>query len=157
MSAYEKLAEEMMQVLDRRGPVPPQDKLSKTVRGEMAVLRLLEREERQMTAGDISQMLQMKTPRIAAVLNSLEKKELIKRSADACDRRRVMVELTQNGLSFCLQRKQEAKAHMTKILMHLGETDAKEFVRLMKRLHEILPLIGPIHPQENSDKEETDE
>ena len=157
MINYEELARELMEVFDRRGPVPPQDKVSKSIRGEMAVLRLLDHEKRMMTAGDISRVSGMKTPRIAAVLNSLEKKKLIERCTDEQDRRKVMVFLTEKGSSFCCQRKEEAVAHMTQILIRFGEEDAPEYVRLMKRLHEILPLVGPPDRHESCEEEENDE
>lgn len=165
MINYEELARELMEVFDRRGPVPPQDKVSKSIRGEMAVLRLLDHEKRMMTAGDISRISGMKTPRIAAVLNSLEKKKLIERCTDEKDKRRVMVNLTPRGEEFCLKCKEEATAHMAKILFYLGEEDAREYVRLMKRMNEILPLVGPPEHEEMNEernekrnqKEESDE
>jgi len=165
MSDYKRLAKEMLENLDH-GPVPHKDKVSAVMRGEMAVMRLLENESRVMTAGEISQKLKMTTARIAAVLNSLQKKELIERYADETDKRRVMVKLTQKGVAFCLKRKEEAVEHMAKVLEHLGEEDARTFARLMKRIHEILPQIGPphMHNQEESvscsdqtEKEEPDE
>lgn len=68
-----------------------EEQISATLRGEMAVMRLLglnRNQHMQMAAGEISRQLGMTTSRIAAVLNSLEKKQLIVRRVDPKDRRR---------------------------------------------------------------------
>ena len=104
------------------------------MRGEMAVLRLLEHQDEALTAGEISRLLSMTTSRIAAVLNSLEKKNMINRLSDPQDKRRVFVSLTQTGKETCLRRRGEAKAHLTALLSHLSREDAETFVRLAGQL-----------------------
>lgn len=146
MSAYEKLARELMEAIGGKRPVPPKDKISESIRGEMAVLRLLGEEKQQISAGEISRMLNMTTSRVAAVLGSLEKKGFITRETDTMDKRRVLVELTDKGSAFHAKRKEEAQQHIQRLLMMLGEQDAREFVRLLKRMAQILPELGPPRP-----------
>lgn len=143
MNPYIRLAEELMEALDRKKKGPPHEEVNVAMRGEMAVLRLLEDENRALTAGEISRLLQMTTSRIAAVLGTLEKKGMILRTADAQDKRRVMVTLTEKGVSLGRLKKQRVINDMSYMLSQLGEVDAKEFVRLMKRVHEILPPPPP--------------
>lgn len=143
MNPYIRLAEELMEALDRKKKGPPHEEVNVAMRGEMAVLRLLEDENRALTAGEISRLLQMTTSRIAAVLGTLEKKGMILRTADAQDKRRVMVTLTEKGVSLGRLKKQRVINDMSYMLSQLGEEDAKEFVRLMKRMHEILPPPPP--------------
>ena len=157
MHTYEELARELMEAFDRGGPVPPPDTLNKSIRGEMAVLRLLGREVSMPTAGDICRMTGMKTPRLAAVLKSLEKKALIERCIDENDKRKVIVRLTKEGAAFCRSKKEEAVAHTAKILEHFGKKDAAEYVRLMKKLHEILTLVGTPGRNELCEEEENNE
>ena len=114
MIDYAALAQELLHALDTTGPRPPHENISQTQRGEMAVLRLLARERRQMLAGEISRSLSMTTSRIAAVLNRLEKKEMITRLPDPADRRRVAVALTARGESFHLARRREAEQDFKK-------------------------------------------
>ncbi|MBR3794570.1 MAG: winged helix DNA-binding protein [Clostridia bacterium] len=147
---YEMLAKELMDAIEQNGPVPPKDKISESIRGEMAVLRLLGRENRQIAAGEISRLLNMTTSRIAAVLGSLEKKAFITRRTDPEDKRRVLVALTEKGRAFYAERKEEVRRHVKMMLMRLGEDDAREYVRLMKRISEILPEIAP---QQNTTEE----
>ena len=138
MTNYSALAQELLHALDTAGPRPPHEDISQTQRGEMAVLRLLAEENRQLLAGEISRGLGMTTSRIAAVLNSLEKKDMITRCADPADRRRVVVALTGRGEDFCRARRREAERDFTHLLERLGEDDARQFVHLLVRVFAIL-------------------
>ena len=151
MNEYEALARALMHSFDMRKKAPPHEEISTAMRGEMAVLRLLEREGTPMTAGDVSRRLRMTTSRIAAVLGSLEKKGMILRQADASDKRRVQVVLTNAGSAFCMRRKEKALQDMTRLLEQLGHEDAHHFVRIMERIHQFTPP-GMDEP----DKDETD-
>lgn len=139
MNRYEMLACELMQALDQHKKGPPHEEVSATMRGEMAVLRLLMMQGEPMTAGELSRTLSMTTSRIAAVLGSLEKKGLLMRMPDETDRRRVLAALTEQGRAECKARRAHALRDMTAMLTRLGEEDAVHFVRIMKRIHEIMP------------------
>ena len=143
MNIYEQLAEQLLTSMDEHRHMPPEP-VSGTVRGEMAVLRLLSREEEGQSAGAIAEMLRMTTSRIAAVLNALEKKGLIVRSADPNDKRRVLVILTDAGRSTCMMRRNEAKAHLTRLLSRLSQEDAAAFVRISSQLFSVPHENPPI-------------
>ena len=143
MNIYEQLTNELMEAFSCKRSLPPKNKITESIRGEMAVLSLLGVENRQIAAGEISRMLNMTTSRIAAVLGSLEKKEFITRQTDEEDKRRVLVGLTDKGSHFHTEKKEEAYRHMQNLLSRLGEEDAREYVRLMKRIFEILPELAP--------------
>ena len=152
MNEYEALAKELMHSIDQHKKAPPHERISASMRGEMAVLRLLEHETQPLTAGEISRKLGMTTPRIAAVLGSLEKKGMILRQIDEHDKRRVLVILTDKGCKFCQQKKELVLGEMTRMLSQLGSEDAAHFVRIVKRIHEFMPPSPP--GMDNSDKEE---
>ena len=154
MDIYVSLAEELMEVFDRRKRNMPHEDISASMRGEMAVMRLLERENRALTAGEISRMLKMTTSRIAAVLGALDKKALIVRSTDVLDKRRIQVTLTDKGLAMCQRKKQAALENISHALSQLGEQDAKDFVRLMGRMNDVLP---PPPPPCMDDEDETED
>ena len=155
MDRYKELALELICEMDKKHKGPPHEEVGAVVRGEMAVLRLLDKEKRSMSAGDISRLLSMTTSRVAAVLNSLQKKEMILRDTDAEDKRRVLVTLTDSGRDFCKERREQAISDMTALLAGLGEEDAAHFVRIMKRIHEIMP--GPPHMRKREKEDEPDE
>ena len=137
MDQYEKLAQELISMMDKKYKGPPRDDLGAVVRGEMAVLRLLYIKKKSMTAGEITRMLSMTTSRIAAVLNSLQKKDMIIREADPADKRRVLVSITEKGSVFCKERRRQAVEDIKSMLAHLGEEDAAHFVRILTKIHSI--------------------
>lgn len=134
------LADELLRIMDENPHSLHDDQISATLRGEMAVMRLLGGRGTpcQLAAGEISRKLSMTTSRIAAVLNSLERKQMIVRQADPHDKRRVMVTLTEQGLAFCEEKHRHFVARATRFFELLGEEDARVFVRLMKRVAQIL-------------------
>lgn len=136
MSIYVELAEDLISSMDMHKGRPPHEEVSANMRGEMAVMRFLMLNNRPASSGELSRALDMATSRVAAVLNSLEKKAQIRRQTDSADKRRVLVTLTDNGRAICLGRRREALDHMSALLERLGEKDAREFVRLMKRARE---------------------
>lgn len=142
MERYEALAREFLDVLDGATVFPPADRVSETMRGEAAVLRLLMRRRESLTPGDICRELGMRSPRVAAVLAGLEKKGLIVRGADADDRRRVPASLTDEGVAFCRRMHSRAVEEFSALLKQLGEEDAGQFVRILRRIV-ALPGRGP--------------
>ena len=148
MDHYEELAhrffEEMRQYKEFR---PRQDDVSALMRGEMAVLRLLDDEQRRVSAGDLSRLLEMTTSRVAAVLNSLEKKGLIERCADAADRRRVLVALTERGGALCARKKEAARKRLAAVFERLGQEDTDQFIRLIRRSAQISESLGACAPE----------
>lgn len=156
MELYTALAMELHEALDRKKKGPPHEDVSASMRGEIAVMRLLMDEGTPVTAGSISKNLHMTTSRIAAVLGSLQKKGLILRICDEEDKRRVLVTLTERGIAFCLEKKQRVIDDTRYLLSQLGEEDARHFVRLMKRVHDIMPPPS-VDDKEDLNKEECGE
>lgn len=152
MDLYHQLATEFFSVLDGHPKASHRDRVSGIMKGEMAVLRLLARKEKQLNAGEISRELGMTSPRLAAVLNSLEKKKLICRQEVPEDKRRISVLLTEAGSCLCEQKRQEAREFMARLLTQLGEADARELIRLMRRIGKAMAEL-----QTTEDKEESDE
>lgn len=131
-----ELTEELVRLLDEYPREARDNRFSSTLRGEMAVMRLLHNSQQKMTAGELSSRLGMTTSRVAAVLGSLEKKGLLERENDEVDRRRVLVSLTQAGDALCEKRRQHFMKKISMLLSMLGD-DAPEFVRLLGRVFEI--------------------
>ena len=141
MERYEALAREFFEALDASSSVPPNDRVSETMRGEAAVMRLLMRQGKSLTPGEVGRLLGMTSSRVAAVLNGLEKKGLVLREADDRDRRRVQVTLTREGKVFCEHKQRCAVGDLSLLLAQLGEEDAAHFVRLSRRVMEMMPRL----------------
>jgi DNA-binding MarR family transcriptional regulator len=105
--------------------------------GERKILGYLTFGKNGVTSGVLSEHLHLSTPRVASALNSLSKKGYIERNKDNQDKRMVIVTITESGKDFVREEHEEALGTLEQILHKLGEQDAKEFVRIVKRIKEI--------------------
>lgn len=112
--------------------------ISEITRGELAVLLYLIDEKNGANAGEISHRIDVNTSRVAAILNSLSRKGYIKRVSDSEDKRKIRVYITDKGNSFAKERRDEIIWHISEMLNMLGEKDAKEYVRLCKKISEFV-------------------
>ena len=139
---YEKLARELIRWQIGIPRHPPEEHPLETHRGEETVLAYLMEVMEETTPGRLSVYAGVSTARIANTLNSLEKKGLVTRRMDEHDRRKVIVRITKTGRQHCIEHQKKAVSDMSRLLEHLGESDAEEYVRLTKRVYEILTKIA---------------
>lgn len=133
---YEKLASEFMEKMHLLKKAKPHHQFNESFHGEAFVIQYLSHRNCSVLPSEISQAMGTSTARIAAALNSLEKKGLITRQIDLSDRRRILVDITAAGKDLAKERHQEILERTSKLLSLLGEDDAKEFVRLTSKLVE---------------------
>ena len=114
------------------------EKLESTIliKREKVLLSYL-REFKISTPSILADVLDVTPARIAAILRSLEKKDFIFRGIDLEDKRRVVVELTEKGREFAEKLKNDIEEHSLALFDALGESDATEFLRLIKKISEI--------------------
>lgn len=125
---------ELMDVLcerDLAGPGRLLDWLSS--RGEPLVLLCLLHEGRPLLSGQVAARSGLTTGRVANILKSLERQEMVTRSPDASDGRRVLVSLTPRGEAAAQAELGRVRGLRRDLLAYLGEGDADEFVRLLGR------------------------
>ena len=85
-------------------------------------------------AGEFIEKLGLTTGRIANILKKLEEKDLIVRTADKEDRRRVHVALTEAGRSRAGRKYADmVRVHQT-LIERLGPEDTWELARILDRL-----------------------
>lgn len=136
---YRRLVEDLFECMHRSRRPPFPEEPEGITRGELGILMFLTHRRDGVSAGELSRWLWITTGRVASALKSLERKRFIERRRDATDRRRVLVHVTEAGRSFALDRHEKAKRGMERLLRRLGERDAQEFVRILKRIHEMEP------------------
>lgn len=106
--------------------------------GENGVLAYLTFIENKISPSELSKILNVSLPRIASILNSLENKKLICKNIDCKDKRKTIVEITEEGQKLVLQRKEEAINNLTIIMEKLTEEERNDYLRLTKRIIEII-------------------
>ncbi len=130
---YRELASELLNNLHALHKVRPQRNTSEVLRGEEFVLNYLSRCD-DVLPGEIGDEMNVSSARIAQTLNSLEKKGFITRRIDVNDRRKILVSITPAGKELAVKSQAAMIESIAETLEMLGETDAKEYVRIMNKL-----------------------
>lgn len=110
------------------------EKAQNISQGEIGMLVYFSEHHSQVTPTELSLILDLSTARVANTLNSLEKKGFIRRIHDSSDRRKVFVEMTDLGQEEADHRFNEAISNLKLLLTHLGDKDANEYLRLIKKV-----------------------
>ncbi|GKX27748.1 MarR family transcriptional regulator [Vallitalea longa] len=136
---YKKYAEKLVEYQFKLSRVPKHINNINTdqIRGEKSVIGYLIEVEDGVTPSKLAQFIGVSTARVANILNKLEDKGCIIRKMDTKDRRRIIVYITEKGRKTGLRAKEYAVEHISKVLAELGEHDAKEHIRIMKRIYHI--------------------
>ena len=144
---YEKYAAELLdyRIAGDRSCRLIQNNISEVSRGELPVLLYLVEEKDGACAGDISEHFGVNTSRVASILNNLCKKGYVVRTPHPTDKRKIQVFVTEKGRSFATERRDEAVRHLSELLRLLGEKDALEHVRIMKRVAELSEQVAAEH------------
>lgn len=120
--------------LNKCNPLEFVQSINETVVGIGAVLRCLNEADEAVTAGKLSEVLNVSTARIAALLKKMVAKGLITRERDAEDRRVVVIRLTELGES----KAQEMHNNMLRNLGHVidvvGEERMLEYMEISSEI-----------------------
>ena len=140
---YNELAEEFLRKMQdkKAGRGNFSERFTEGTRGESFILhRIIEKGE--LVPGDISGAIGVSSARVAAALNSLERKGFITREIDLNDRRRIIVKPTPAGAEFAEKAQMTHVGMFARMLSLLGEDDAREFVRIMIKLMDAMSELG---------------
>ena len=142
---YEALAKTMLSKMYMLNKTRPQRSINEGMRGEAFVLQYIIHNENAVLPSEISHYMNISTARMAAALNSLERKGFITRRIDPSDRRQILVELTDQGKAFAHDKQAHMLQHATQLLERLGEQDSLDLVRLLSRVSEIMAELHKEH------------
>jgi DNA-binding MarR family transcriptional regulator len=133
---YTDLAKQCLQAFFHFYKTRINQMINESMRGEAYALQYIANHDGDVGPGDISNAMDISTARMATVLNGLENKGWITRHFDSRDKRRTILRLTQAGAeqaNHCMHKLTESTA---KMLEYLGENDANEYIRILRRLSE---------------------
>ncbi len=134
---YSLTAERVIEKIAVLARTHPHKEMEGLLEGEMFIMNYLTFKAETASPGELSSALGTSTARIAAILNSLERKGWITREIDKNDRRRILVARTETGKQFIICKTTMIKKMAEKVLEELGEHDAKEAMRILDRLIDI--------------------
>ena len=117
--------------------------------GEYRLMGYLYCRKEPVRAGQLSQVLDISTARVAKLLQTLEEKGAVQRACDPADRRRVQVCLTPCGQEMVHTAHGHMVRQLTRLFDALGEQDAREYVRLCGRVAELTRQLRAAPPEEN--------
>ncbi|MDL2236260.1 MarR family transcriptional regulator [Christensenellaceae bacterium OttesenSCG-928-K19] len=115
-------------------------------RGEFSMLMCISHLEedtgRPARVADLSTLHHTTTSAISQMLGNLEKKGMIKRRPDETDRRKVYVDITQQGREALSCAQKQFDRLLELILTKLGQKDSEKLIELLGRLYEIMEEIN---------------
>lgn len=108
------------------------------LQGELVILSIIASQEKETKPSYISKEMNVSSARVATALNNLEDKGWIVRRINKDDRRQILVEITKEGKSFIEKQWRLVLNQITEMLKLLGEHDAQELLRIIKKIGEII-------------------
>ncbi len=90
-----------------------------------------------LSPSEIGEILGISRPAITAILNTLEEKELILRTMDHLDKRRILVELSQKGRAGLEEVENEMLKRVGQIMQALGEEQSEQLRSLLNKALEV--------------------
>ena len=139
---WAQLARELMMNARKAGPRRAHHASDLEMRGEAQVLHVLHHSPEGATPTELARACQVSSARMAKLVAQLESHGFVTREPSPTDGRRVIVRATKAGEAEVERRGEEIVAYLAKVLQGLGENDARELVRIMGRLAQVVQAVG---------------
>lgn len=138
MNDNRQLAEVIFNQLRNNTQTSLDEILSDFNKGEIGVLSYLAFDNDKVTSGILSEKLNVTTPRMASILNSLENKGYIKRSSDDSDKRKSLVTITSKGNKLAKDAKSKILNKIISVIKEIDYNDIEEYIRINQKIKDIL-------------------
>ena len=132
---YEQLAEEFISRMVQMQFSDLNRSINEAMRGEHFILAYVYHNDSALP-GELAQAMQTSTAYVAKMLRGLEEKDLIRRTLDINDRRRILVTLTEKGKEQAKKDAAYVKDGVKWMLSILDDEDAVALVRILHKLSE---------------------
>lgn len=114
------------------------NKVEETQKGMGFILLYLNGSENEVVAGDLAKVMNVSTPRIAALLKKMEGNGLIVRYDSPRDARKTVVEITSEGKNYLDKIKEDVLKRTELLFERIGKNDLEEFLRIAHRIKDVL-------------------
>lgn len=133
---YNKKAEEIFETLTKRKKYIGE--LSSNIsQGESGVLLYLLNAKSNVSQSELSENLGVTMPRIVAVINTLQKKELIEKNVDSIDKRKSIISITNKGKDNIIKKKKDAIKFIENVIKELDEQEIEQYIAISKKIERI--------------------
>ena len=110
--------------------------LIESLRGENAVLTYLVHHPTEAHPSKLAEKLSLVPGRMTDILNTLEKKGMIRREKDPEDRRRVLVMITPKGIRNVTERREQIRVQYSGLYEALGLEDTVKLIELLAKVNQ---------------------
>jgi DNA-binding MarR family transcriptional regulator len=90
----------------------------------------------EMKVSEISKLLQVTSPTVTQIINTLEKDGLVERTVDPEDRRAVKIKLSEAGMETTEKARKAFYQTFLGLIDFLGEEDSERLANLLSKVHE---------------------
>ncbi|MBP5186733.1 MAG: winged helix-turn-helix transcriptional regulator [Clostridiales bacterium] len=108
--------------------------------------------DHEVTAGEISDYMNVSTARVAVLLKKMSDKGLIEKHADPSDARRVMVAITDSGKELFEKQQREILLYSGAVVDHFGVDKIKEFIESCRQIRQIIDKVEQQEIQKSKQK-----
>lgn len=145
----EKLANELLETFQGLSKIRAQKNMGNMLVGSNLILSYMAKNQGNIiTPGLLSADLHISTARVATVLNLLEEKGFITRVASKKDKRKFLLEITEDGLNRSNKLKNHGIEMIVNLFEEIGESDSTEFVRISKKIYQ--NILRRFNEEENA-------
>jgi DNA-binding MarR family transcriptional regulator len=131
---YKKTAQEIIETMMGFRHTMPHRVLDGISEGGRATVVYLIKHDQPVSPKTLAEALHFGPSRVTAVIDRLVEMGYVERKADSQDHRRTLFQITDKGRELGRARYEEAVTRISKWLELLGEEDAREALRLLKRI-----------------------
>ena len=150
--ALDKEVIALLQEFSSIHPLEFLQKLDVQSMGISNVLCFLMCADHEVTAGEISDYMNVSTARVAVLLKKMSDKGLIEKHADPSDARRVMVAITDSGKELFEEQQREILLYSGAVVDHFGVDKIKEFIESCRQIREIVDKVEQQEIQKSKQK-----
>lgn len=137
MASQEEI-ERLLRQIRTIGPFEMFKNIDRSEAGINAVLRCLYESEETVTAGKLSEKLEISTARVAVLLKKMAVKGLIERKCDPSDGRVVVVKLSEYGEETARKNIEDVYARVNEMIDKIGMERMLEFVAISREIHSLM-------------------
>ncbi|MBO4688949.1 MAG: MarR family transcriptional regulator [Clostridiales bacterium] len=119
------------------------------------VLGFLLRSEGPVSAGEISEYMNVSTARVAVLIKKMAEKGLITRETDPEDRRRVMCSITPSGRGVLEEKEKEILLYSRAVIEHFGTDRVQEFIESCREIKSVVEKVEEQEKKAGASKKST--